>query len=64
MYYSLYTLGYCHQALNNWAAALAYYLEAYEYYPKRAEAIYAITQYYRSLKKYKLAYWWLIKRDI
>ncbi len=56
MYYSLYMLGYCHQMGNNWAAALAYYLEAYEYYPRRAEAVYAITQYYRSLKKYKLAY--------
>ncbi|WP_448564751.1 glycosyltransferase [Trichothermofontia sp.] len=56
MYYSLYMLGYCYQGLKNWAAALAYYLEAYEYYPKRAESIYEITQYYRSLKKYKLAY--------
>jgi len=56
MYYSLYMLGRCYQELNNGAAALAYYLEAYEYYPKRSESIYEITQVYRRLKKYKLAY--------
>lgn len=56
MYYSLYMLGHCYQEIKNWAAALAYYLEAYEYYPKRSESIYEITQYYRSLKKHKLAY--------
>ncbi len=56
MYYSLYMLGRCYQEIKNWAAALAYYLEAYEYYPKRAESIYEVTQCYRTLKKYKLAY--------
>lgn len=55
IWYSYYRIGLCFKHMNKLPDALFYWLEGYEYYPKRAEGIYEIIKYYRIMGKNKLA---------
>jgi len=54
VWYSYYRIGKCYQNLNKFADALYYWLEGYDYYPNRLEAIYEIIKHYRLNSKHKL----------
>lgn len=54
VWYSYYRIGLCFSKLNNFADALFYWLEGYDYYPNRLEGIYEIIKYYRLNSKHKL----------
>ena len=56
IWHSYYSIGKCYQALSDFPNALYYWLEAYQYYPKRIENLYQIINYYRNNGKNKLAY--------
>lgn len=56
VWYSYYRIGLSYMKLNNFASALFYWLEGYEYFPERIENIYEIIKYYRINSKHKLAY--------
>jgi len=50
-----YMLGQCYEAKNEWNTALKYYLEAFQYYPVRAEPLASISSYYLANGKNDLA---------
>jgi tetratricopeptide (TPR) repeat protein len=54
VWYSYYRIGKCYQNLNKFADALYYWLEGYDFYPNRLEAIYEIIKHYRLNSKHKL----------
>jgi len=54
VWYSYYRIGKCYHSLNKFADALQYWLEGYDYYPNRLEAIYEIIKHYRYNSKHKL----------
>jgi tetratricopeptide (TPR) repeat protein len=54
IWYSYYRIGKCYQNLDKFADALYYWLEGYDYYPIRLEAIYEIIKHYRLVSKHKL----------
>lgn len=54
VWYSYYRLGKCYHSSNRFADALQYWLEGYDYYPNRLEAIYEIIKHYRYTSKHKL----------
>ena len=54
VWYSYYRIGLCYKNSNNFAEALHYWLEGYEYYPERLEAVYEIIKHYRINSKNKL----------
>jgi len=54
VWYSYYRIGLCFYNMNKFADALFYWLEGYDYYPERLEAIYEIIKYYRINSKHKL----------
>jgi tetratricopeptide (TPR) repeat protein len=54
VWYSYYKIGKCYHSLNKFADALYYWLEGYDYYPNRLEAIYEIIKHYRYTSKHKL----------
>ena len=56
VWYSYYRLGLCYKNLNKFANALYYWLEGYDFYPNRLEALYEIIKYYREKSKHKLCY--------
>ena len=56
VWYSYYNIGKCHVMLGEMEKAICVWLEGYDYYPKRLEAIYEIVKYYREHGKNKLAY--------
>jgi tetratricopeptide (TPR) repeat protein len=56
VWYSIYMIGKCYEALDDFQNALHYYLTAYEKYPKRSESLYSIVKYYREHGQTKLAY--------
>ena len=56
VWYSYYNIGRCHVTLGEMEKAICVWMEGYEYYPKRLEAIYEIVKYYREHGKNKLAY--------
>jgi tetratricopeptide (TPR) repeat protein len=56
VWYSYYNIGRCHVILGEMEKAICVWMEGYEYYPKRLEAIYEIVKYYREHGKNKLAY--------
>jgi tetratricopeptide (TPR) repeat protein len=56
VWYSYYNIGKCHVILGEMEKAICVWMEGYEYYPKRLEAIYEIVKYYREHGKNKLAY--------
>ncbi len=56
VWHSYYSIGRCYNWLNQPHSALAYWMLAYDYYPKRLENIYEIIHHYRNTSKHKLAY--------
>ena len=56
VWHSYYSIGRCYNWLNQKEMAIAYWLLAYDYFPKRLENIYEIIHYYRNESKHKLAY--------
>ena len=56
VWYSYYNIGRCYVILGEMEKAISIWMEGYEYYPKRLEAIYEIVKYYREHGKNKLAY--------
>ena len=56
VWHSYYSAAKCYLALNDFPNALYYFLEGYQYYPKRIENLYRIVNYYRNNGKNKLAY--------
>jgi len=56
VWYSYYNIGKCHVLLGEMEKAICAWLEGYDYYPKRLEAIYEIVKYYREHGKNRLAY--------
>lgn len=53
---SYYNIGRCYQSLQKPEMAIGWFLQGYDYYPKRLENIYEIIHYYRDQSKHKLAY--------
>jgi len=54
VWYSYYRIGCCYKKMNNFSDALHYWLEGYNFYPERLEAIYEIIKYYRKNSKHQL----------
>lgn len=54
IWYSYYKIGLCFKNMNKFADALFYWLEGYDYYPNRLEALYEIIKEYRITSKHKL----------
>jgi len=54
-WYSYYSIGNCYMYMNQYANAIYYWLEAYQYMPTRIENLYKIVTHYRCEKKYALA---------
>ena len=55
IWYSYYRIGLCYKNIGKFSDALYYWLEGYEFYPERLEAIYEIIKHYRINGKNKLA---------
>lgn len=55
VWYSYYRIGLCFKNLNKMNDAIHYWMEAYDYYPKRLESLYEIIKHYRITSKHKLA---------
>ena len=56
VWYSYYRIGLCYKNLNKFSDSLFYWLEGYNFYPERLEAIYEIIKHYRINSKQKLAF--------
>jgi len=54
IWYSYYRIGLCYKNLNKFSDALCYWLEGYDFYPNRLEALYEIIKYYRINSNHKL----------
>ena len=55
VWYSYYRIGLCYSKKKNYEKAISFWLEGYNYYPKRSENIYEIVKCYRIAKKWNLA---------
>jgi len=55
VWYSYYRIGLCYKNMEKFADALYYWLEGYNYYPERLEAIHEIIRKYRIESKHNLA---------
>jgi tetratricopeptide (TPR) repeat protein len=56
VWHSYYSIGRCYKSLGNVDSAIANWMLAYDYFPKRLENIYEIIYHYRNESKHKLAY--------
>ena len=56
VWHSHYSIGKCYKHLNDMPNAIAAWLEAYQFFPKRIENLYEIITYYRQAGKNDLAY--------
>lgn len=56
VWHSYYSIGRCYNWLGQKDSAIAYWLLAYDYFPKRLENIYEIIHHYRIESNHKLAY--------
>ena len=55
VWYSYYRIGLCLKNLNKMVEAINYWMEGFNYYPKRLEGLYEIVKHYRITSKHKLA---------
>jgi len=55
VWYSYYRIGLCYKKMNNFSEALNYWLDGFNFYPERLEAIYEIIRHYRMNSKQKLS---------
>lgn len=63
VWYSYYNIGKCHVILGEMEKAICVWMEGFDFYPKRLEAIYEIVKYYREHGKNKLAYSYYVMAD-
>ena len=56
VWHSYYSIGRCYNWMGQPELAIAYWMLAYDYFPKRLENIYEIIHHYRNESKHKLAY--------
>jgi tetratricopeptide (TPR) repeat protein len=63
VWYSYYNIGKCYVILGEMEKAICIWMEGYDFYPKRLEAIYEIVKYYREHGKNKLAYLYYVIAD-
>ena len=63
VWYSYYNIGRCYVILGEMEKAICVWMEGFEYYPQRLEAIYEIVKYYREHGKNKLAYLYYTAAD-
>ena len=63
VWYSYYNIGKCYVILGEMEKAICAWMEGFEYYPQRLEAIYEIVKYYREHGKNKLAYLYYTAAD-
>lgn len=55
VWYSYYRIGLCYKNMNKFSDALYYWLEGYNFYPKRLESLYEIIRKYRIDSKHNLS---------
>ena len=60
VWHSYYSIGKCYEHLGDMTQAIHYWLEAYQFFPKRIENLYEIVSYYRKAGKNELAYMFYI----
>ena len=63
VWYSYYNIGKCYVTLGEMEKAIAVWMEGFDYYPQRLEAIYEIIKYYRERGKNKLSYLYYTAAD-
>jgi tetratricopeptide (TPR) repeat protein len=63
VWYSYYNIGKCYVILGEMEKAICTWMEGFDYYPQRLEAIYEIIKYYREHGKNKLAYLYYTAAD-
>lgn len=56
VWHSYLSLGRCYKSLDNMKEAIFYWLEGYNYFPKRIENLYEIIEYYRNKGQNNIAY--------
>lgn len=56
IWYSYYNIGHCYKFKGDMVNAIHYWMEGYQFYPKRLENLYEIIGYYRNNGKNNLAY--------
>jgi tetratricopeptide (TPR) repeat protein len=54
IWYSYYRIGLCYKNMDKFTEAMKYWLDGYNYYPERLEAIYEIIRHYRNNSKHNL----------
>ena len=56
VWFSYYSIGNCYKEMGDMVNAVHYWMEAYQYFPKRLENLYEIVSYYRYVGKNQLSY--------
>jgi tetratricopeptide (TPR) repeat protein len=56
VWHSYYSIGKCYKQLDDMPNAIHYWLEAYQFFPKRIENLYEIVTHYRQIGKNELSY--------
>ena len=60
VWHSYYSIGKCYRAKGDMVTAIHWWLEAYQFFPKRIENLYEIITHYRQIGKNELAYMFYI----
>lgn len=63
IWYSFYCIGKCYRNMNDMPNAIYWWLEGYNFFPKRIENLYEIINYYRNSEKYRIAYGYILMAD-
>jgi tetratricopeptide (TPR) repeat protein len=63
VWHSYYSIGKCYKHLDDMASAIYWWMEGYNFYPKRIENIYEIIHYYRCKGNNQLAYGFYIMAE-
>ena len=63
IWFSYYNIGHCYRAKNDMVNAIHYWMEAYNFFPKRIENLYEIVGHYRNNSKNHLAYAFFVMAD-
>jgi len=63
VWHSHFSIGRCYMKKGDAGNAIFWWMEAFNYYPKRIENLYEIIQYYRIEGKHSLAYLWYVIAD-
>ncbi len=56
VWYSMYNIGVCYKSKGDMISAIHWWMEAYQFFPKRVENLYEIITHYRQQGKPQLAY--------